>query len=259
MTNTGKSFDYYRDMYLFYSETKEHKNKVIKSVDICSNYLLGGGVFSVNVSGGKDSMAMAHLVNLIRPGIKMVSEKDDLDFPGEIEYLNNVKSSFKWNLEIISPDVSLWENLKSFDLREDMHSKGTNFSETYFYGLLRDYQKRNAVDHIFLGLRCEESKGRLWNFKKNGHIYFNKSWGHFVCQPLALWKGKDVFAYLFSNDIPILDVYFKNALAEPEQIRKSWVIPSAQTKDGQMAWLKFYYPEIFNKLSKIQPTLRCFS
>jgi len=194
----------------------------------------------------------------IDPSVQIVSEKDDMDFPNEIVFMENLRERYNLNLDIITPSVSLWSEVKNFDITEDLHSKGTDFSDTYFYDLLKEYQAKNNIKGVMLGLRAEESNGRSWNAKKNGVIYYNRSWKHIVCQPLAWWSTADVFAYLFSNDIPILDVYFKNEYAEPEQIRKSWILPSARANKGQAVWLKHYYPELFYRLAAIQPSIRCF-
>lgn len=250
--------EYYEEMYRFHAQTDKFKRQVEKSITVVNQFLEMGKKSTLNVSGGKDSVAMAHMVTLIDPTIKVVSEKDDMDFPNELEFMQDLQKRYGWDMDIITPSVSLWSQLDKFDITEDLHSKGTDFSDTYFYNLLREYQHQNQIEGVFLGLRAEESKGRRYNFLKNGHIYWNKSWQHWVCQPLAHWKGADVFAYLFSNDIPILDVYFKNKFAEPEQIRKSWILPSARASQGQAVWLKYYYPELFNRLSQKQAIIRGF-
>ncbi len=250
------NFEYYRDMYLFHAQTNAFEKKVQQAKNVIQEFFDLGVKNTVNVSGGKDSTAMMHLAWSIDPSVQCVSEKDDMDFPNEIPFMEDLRSRYNLNLDIITPSVSLWSEVGNFDITEDLHSKGTSFSDTYFYNLLKEYQERNRIKGVMLGLRMKESKGRRWNYLKNGHIYWNKSWQHWVCQPLALWTGADVFAYLFSNDIPILDVYFKNEYAEPEQIRKSWILPSARASKGQAVWLKHYYPELFYRLSAIQPTLR---
>jgi len=253
-----KTYDYYRDMYLFHAQTKAFQKRVAQSNAIIEQFLALGVKSTVNISGGKDSTAMMHMVWQLCPNIQCVSEKDDMDFPEELPYMHLLREKYQLNLDIITPSVSLWSQIQNFDVTEDLHSKGTDFSDTYFYALLKEYQAQNNIKGVFLGLRAEESNGRAWNAKKNGHIYYNQTWQHMVCQPLAWWTTADVFAYLFSNDIPILDVYFKNQYAEPEQIRKAWILPSSRAAQGQAVWLKHYYPDIFNKLAAKQASIRCF-
>jgi hypothetical protein len=64
---------------------------------------------------------------------------------------------------------------------------------------------------------------------------------------------------LFSEDLPILNVYFQTKFVDsPEDIRKSWILPSAQASSGQALWLKYYYPEIFQKLCLKNPQLKSY-
>lgn len=252
-----KPLSYWRNIYLMRAQNPQFKKRVEKSISIIKEFLGMGKKVYCSISGGKDSTAMAHLVWKLAPGMKFVSEKDDMDFPGEREYLESLAREYQWNMDILTPSVKLWDIVMGYDVTEDIHSKGTSFSDEYFYDLLREYQTKNKMEGVFLGLRAQESKGRLWNFKKRGEIYWNESWQTWICQPLALWSAVDVFAYLFSNNIPIMDVYFKTRfIGSPERIRKSWILPSAQSSQGQALWLKYYFPEIFDRLAILQPKLR---
>lgn len=208
--------------------------------------------------GGQDSTAMMHLIGSISITTDFVSVKDDMDFPGEIEYLRSL-TPIGPRVSILSPDKRLWEEAKKHDFTEDIHSKGTAFSDENFYGLLKEYQREHQYKGVFLGLRAEESNGRAWNRKKNGLIYYNEDWHQLVCQPLADWTGMDVMAYLVSREVPILYVYFLTKFVKaPHEIRKSWVLPSGQSSSGQALWLKYYFPEIFHRLAAINPKMRVY-
>lgn len=251
--------DYWRELYQTHANTTAFKKRVEKTKVIIDDYISLGVKCYGSISGGKDSTVLMHLVNVVSPYTPFVSEKDDMDFPGELEYMHLLQEKYNLTLDILTPPVMLWDVIMKHDFTEDIHSKGANFSDEYFYGLLRNHQQENNYKGVFLGLRATESKGRLWNVKTNSYIYYNQDWKQLVCQPLAEWSAKDVFAYLFSNDIPILDVYFKtNFVKSPEEIRKSWILPSAQTSQGAALWLKYYYPDIFRKLCIINPKLRSY-
>lgn len=247
----------YIDYCLLHSESKEYKKKVEKSKVIINNFLDLSVKCYGAISGGKDSTVMMHLINSNSNTTPFVSEKDDMDFPNELSYINELRDKYNLNLTILTPNVKLWDIIKDYNFIEDIHSQDCEFSKKYFYDLLKNHQKEFNYKGVFLGLRNEESKGRLWNFKSKGNIYYNNEWNQLICQPLSEWKGIDIFAYLFSNEIPILDVYLKTKFVKsPEEIRKSWILPSSQTNSGQALWLKYYYPEIFTKLSIINPKLR---
>ena len=251
--------EYWSELYLTHSKTQVFKRRVEKSKEIIIEFIELGVKSYGAISGGKDSTVLMHLINSICPTMPFVSEKDDMDFPNELEYMQLLETKYNLPLTILTPDVKLWDILLNHDFTEDIHSKGTNFSDQYFYGLLKEYQTQNQYKGIFLGLRAKESKGRLHNLMSRGYIYYNSTWKQVICQPLADWTAQDIFAYLFANNVPILDVYFKTKFVDsPEDIRKSWVLPSAQTSRGQAVWLKYYYPEIYRKLCMINPKLRSY-
>jgi len=248
----------WKKIYLEYSKLDIFKQRIQYSKQIIREFLNRvDGNKSISISGGKDSTVMLHLISTIEKNIKVVTEKDDMDFPGEIEYINYLSKLVNMKIDIIKPKNNLWSVIKNYDFLEDIHSKDKEFSKDFFYNLLKEYKLKNKIKGTFLGLRAEESKSRLWNKKRNGYIYFNKTWNEWVCQPIVNWTSNDIFAYLFKNNIPIFEIYFKNKfLEDPGKIRKSWILPSAQSSEGYCLWLKYYYPEIFYKLYKINPKVR---
>ena len=58
-------------------------------------------------SGGKDSTALTHLACVdMRAPLRVYSEKDDLDYPGEEEYVSALAAQWGLDLEIVRPDTS---------------------------------------------------------------------------------------------------------------------------------------------------------
>lgn len=246
-------WEHFVDNCIENSKLDSYRRKVDKSIAITKEAIGMGISWYVAWSGGKDSTVLAHLVNEQVPGIPVWSEKDDCDFPGELDYVLEVAKKYNFNLALTQPESSLWDMLDSYDIFEDLHSRGTRFSDSFFYSAVEEQMQK--YDGCFLGLRTEESKSRLWNYKKHGYIYKKKD-GKYICTPLANWKAIDVFTYLIANDIPVLDVYKKTKFSSPEQIRKAWVLPSKQAKDGYCVWLRYYYPELYNKLARRFPKIK---
>jgi 3'-phosphoadenosine 5'-phosphosulfate sulfotransferase (PAPS reductase)/FAD synthetase len=256
----NKDYEYWKKLYLAHSKTNSFKKNIQKSKDIISEFLNLGVKSYISWSCGKDSTAMMHLILSLNKDIKVVSEKDDMDFPEEKEYLNEMVKLYNIDIDVISPDVNLWDIIINHNIVEDIHSKGVDFSDKYFYNLLREYSEKNKYKGILLGLRAGESRGRLMNLKVHRYIYYNQNFKQVFCQPIAEWTAKDVFAYLFSNNIPILPVYFKtNFVNSPEDIRKSWILPGNRASEGNASWLRYYYPSIFKKLCIIHPELRSYT
>ena len=201
--------DYWREVYLIHAKSYGYKKRLFQAREVVKKFIsLDLGNYLCSWSGGKDSTALVHLATRIKPRLKIMTEKDTMDFPGEEEYVKKIEKKYNLNLDIVSPCVDLWEVVGNYDFTEDIHSSNTQFSKDYFYNLLKDYHKKNKIDAVFLGLRNEESKQRHFNYKKRGFFYRKKN-GEWVCNPLSLWTGKDIFAYLFSEEVPIFDVYFK--------------------------------------------------
>jgi 3'-phosphoadenosine 5'-phosphosulfate sulfotransferase (PAPS reductase)/FAD synthetase len=240
------------ERFLLRSRLSIFRKRVERAEEIIREALSLGLCWYTTCSAGKDSVVLSHLVSSISPGIEVWSEKDEFDFPGEVEYLENLREKFGWNLNIVRPDGDMTGFLETADICEDLHSRKAGFSSKFFYALIERQEAR--FNGVFLGLRAEESIGRRLNFRKRGEIY-RRSSGKWTCIPLANFEGEDIFAYLVSREIPILDVYKKTMFhdGDPCRIRKAWFLPSGNAKDGQCAWLKYYYPALYAKLLKLDP------
>lgn len=240
--------------YRLWGKLSIHKKRLDKARAIVDDALALGIAWYIGVSGGKDSMALAHLVSIIMPGVEMWCHKDDLDFPGEKEFVEKATKKYGWNMKIVSPSVSLYEAIQkmNIDVCEDIHSRGTELSDKYFYSMIREQEKK--FGGCFLGLRKQESRGRLKNYMSRGSLYQRKN-TKWTCNPLSNWTGDDVFAYLVINEIPIFDIYFKTKFhdGDPTRIREAWFLPGQSARKGQVVWLKYYYPELYYKLLDIAP------
>lgn len=254
--NHGNEFNI--EKYRLNSQLKSYKKNLDNAIRIVKEALSKNIAWYVAWSGGKDSTVLAHLINSIFPGMPIWSEKDDCDFPGEIDYVEKVAKKYGFNLTIHKPNELLWEFIKNgnIDICEDLHSRSTQLSDKYFYSAIEKQEKK--YDGVFLGLRVEESRARLRNYGIRGSIYQRKN-GKYTCCPLALWSGTDIFSYLVVNDIPILDIYYKTKYHKSsEDIRKAWMLPSKQACRGYCAWLRYYYPEMYDRLVMIFPKVRSY-
>jgi 3'-phosphoadenosine 5'-phosphosulfate sulfotransferase (PAPS reductase)/FAD synthetase len=144
-----KPITYWEKIYLQHSKSDLFKRKVDKSAEVINDFFDLKIKSYGSISAGKDSTAMMHLIYLLDSDFKFVTEKDDMDFPEEIPYIKNLQQK-GYNIEIISPDDNLWDEIVHHDFCEDIHSKGTDFSDKYFYGLLKKYQSENNYKGVFL-------------------------------------------------------------------------------------------------------------
>lgn len=244
--------------------TRAYKRHLDCAKSVVASFLAEAPNSAVMWSGGKDSTALAHLVT-VTMGVRLplVSEKDDLDYPGELEYVQSLAQAWGGDLRVITPAKSpkrwIAEHASEFVGHEDMHSRAAGLSKECFYELVESATKQ--YDGILLGLRQHESAGRKMNRLTHGLVYSRKA-GQLVGQPLGDWTGLDVYAYMVSHGIPFLPVYKCVALMdrdEPWRVRKSWWLPGNHTRWGGVAWLRHYWPSLFDELVRLMPDARLFA
>lgn len=203
---------------------------------------------------------MAHLALGVCPNLELISEKDDLDFPGEVQYVEGLAQQWGARLTIVTPDVSpaewMREHGASLAPGDDIHGRAAALSKACFYGVV---EAATAGRSVLLGLRAEESRGRCANRASRGLVYHaRKQW---VGMPLGDWTGLDVMAYLLANGIEPLPLYQCVALMharEPWRLRKSWWVPGSSGSMGGVHWLRHYYPSLYAKLLEWVPAAQSF-
>lgn len=249
----------WRMLALAHARTREHARRVDAARRVVEGALTQEGTWAVMWSGGKDSTAMADLVLGVAPGLELVSEKDDLDFPGEREYVEALAARWDARLTVLEPPVSpaAWmaQHGVGLDGDADVHSRAAGLSKECFYGVVEGYTRGRP---IMLGLRSEESRGRKLNRASHGSLYLKRC-GQWVATPVVDWTGLDVFAYLLAREIPILPLYQCVALmhaSEPWRVRKSWWLPGGAGRHGQVTWLRHYYPSLYERLVQWIPASR---
>jgi len=170
-----------------------HKARVQRSLGIVADMAKRCPSAYIAWSGGKDSTALVHLV-CVEAGlpVRAMSIKDDLDFPGEEEYVLDLSAEWGVACDIVRPPFSLQDWLKQhgaeLDPGEDMHGRDVAFAKKAFYLVVEAYRLSHASPGVYLGLRKEESRARMMNRIQRGPIYTKKT-GETVCQPLCDWTG----------------------------------------------------------------------
>jgi len=174
-------------------------------------------------------------VSTISRGLKAVAK--ELNFKLDFRFFKEEVLSRKYNVNEASskqlPDVKEWID---FTIKE-----------------------KNKNSGVFMGLRIEESKNREIHLLRNlGYAsqyktassrFYKGSW---YCNPVAEWSGTDVFAFLLSRNIPIIDIYRRYKVWEredPRAIRFHNITPR-NFADKMVVWLKYHYPKEYERMLK---------
>jgi 3''-phosphoadenosine 5''-phosphosulfate sulfotransferase (PAPS reductase)/FAD synthetase and related enzymes len=242
-----------------HARTQAFKRHVEKSRRVLDDILNTTPDAAVSWSAGKDSSVMTHLCCVLHGAPwKVYSEKDDLDYPGEEEYVTRYAREWKLDLEILRPPISpkQWfiEHAKEIGPSGEIHARAAGLSKACFYNVMEECNKRH--DCSILGLRSEESGIRRHARMAKGLYYQLKTTGRHRAIPISDWSALDVYAYAVAHGIELLPVYRCVAFAhrhEPWMLRKSWWLPGGHAATGSVAWLRRYWPSLYRQLCEWMP------
>ena len=244
------------------SKMRAYKNKKLKSIDLCVESLENHRNPYVALSGGKDSVAMAFIVNdaakKCGKDFKLWVHLSDASFPGTEETCINVSKMIGRELNISRYEQSAFD-LLTVDPVQAFGKKGVFFEE------VRKYNK--TKDLAFVGVRAYESKRRMKAAKSHGSSFFSASMGNIdICNPLQWFDVYDVFAALYEYNAPIHPIYKKisidngtNGNGEPYFIRLSYITAKDLWNRGTMIFIKYNYPEIYGKIIEKCPDVSRFT
>lgn len=249
---------------LAHSRTLVHRRRVESAQRHLEAAVRHGGAVGLWWSGGKDSTVLTHLAAQLHAPVRYLSVKDDMDYPGEESYVRELAESWGVRVEVLRPAVSAWGALVAnaaagAGVQEDIHAYDSGLSRACFAPVVEEANRTLEVS--VLGLRAEESRGRRANRALRGVLYPRRGLGLgggplWVSQPLADWKGVDVYAYAAAHEVPLFPVYRCIALMhrqEPWRLRMDWWWPGAHAARGGMAWLRRYYPGLYRQALSAWP------
>lgn len=239
------------------SKSLRYKQLKEKAINTSAELLLKHNNPYLAISGGKDSVAMAFIVNeasvMVNKSFRLWCHASDASFPGTIETVRKVA-------ETINKPLDIFESNKAFEYVKSKQKK--SFGKTgVFFDSVREYAEDK--DLCFVGVRAYESKRRMNAAKAHGMVYYSKDMGDItVCNPLQWFKLEDVAAALYEFNAPLHPIYYKhsidgkNKFGEDQFIRLGYITSKDLLSKGTAVFLKLNYPDIFNKLCKEFPQIR---
>lgn len=244
-----KQFDAVRDGTASISQAKR----------VVANFHIEHPRSYVGWSGGKDSTAMMHLIRVACGiDIQAVSVRDDLDFPGDEDYVRGLAVAWSVRLDVLRCPLSYQDWLAAHPDLDPSENVLTSpeLRRNSFFKMLDEYRAKQKLDAAYAGMRADESIGRRANARFHGTAYLRAD-GLWMCQPLAWWSGLDVMGYLLSHDIDPHPVYRCLAFdaRDPSRLRDNgWLPGTFGSWTGRFAWLRRYYPSLHRRLCEILPT-----
>lgn len=233
-----------------------YRKKHDAAVDLATDMLMQYERPYLALSGGKDSVAMAFIINeaarIVGKDFEVWCHVSDASFPGTVE---TVRETCKR----IGRKLVLYESKESaFDLVKE-NQKQAFGKNGRFFDSIRDYA--NDKDLAFVGTRAYESKRRMKAAKVHGSVFKSKSMGDVtVCCPLLWFRLEDVAAALYEYNAPIHPIYYKQSIDsrknindETQWIRLSYVTSRDLLNKGTVVFLKLNYPDLYNKLKAANP------
>lgn len=235
-----------------------YKRKKEKAINICIDQFESHKNPYCAISGGKDSVAMACLVNdaarQCGKGFRLWSHISDASFPGTLETCQALASKIGRDLDLFQSD-SAFDNVSG--------KKRMAFGKTgVFFNSVRDYAKDK--DLSFVGVRAYESKRRMQAAKAHGMCFHSSGMGNVdVVNPLQWFRLVDVASLLYEYNAPIHPIYYKfctdtelNSNKEPLFIRLGYITSKDLLDKGTAVFLKTNYPGIYNNLMERFPEIR---
>jgi 3'-phosphoadenosine 5'-phosphosulfate sulfotransferase (PAPS reductase)/FAD synthetase len=241
------------------SKQPQYQAKKRKAQELIADMLLSHNAPYLALSGGKDSIAMAYIVDGVSTScgkeFRVWSHISDASFPGTVEIVCDVCDQLNRPLDIFQSTVA-FESAAEKDKRA--------FGKTgIFYDSIREYTKDK--DLSFVGVRAYESKRRMKAAKIKGASFFSESMGSVtVCYPLLWFRLEDVAAAIYEYNAPMHPIYSKQAVSkrnkfgEEQWVRLGYVTSKDLLNKGTAVFLKLNYPDLYAKFAEAYPELRLY-
>jgi len=185
-----------RRAFTVWAESREHRRLVAETLAEIRRILEEHPGAYVSYSGGKDSIVLLHLAARVKPGLRVFHwDHGPYLMPREVEA--EILSIAK----IIAPRAGLRVYTAPGLWREE-----ARWDYQYWYRAFHaklEELARQGWEPALIGLRAEESTRRRLRTRdpcKRGNHGLE-------CYPLRKWSHRDIWAYIFTHNLPYPRVY----------------------------------------------------
>lgn len=243
---------YEKQLYTYNVGKQSYINKIEEAKKIIKDAVSMNKKMSISCSYGKDSIVLLDLVFSITNEVIVIQSDSGYQLPDTYRIRNFYENKFNYKTQIIEQLLPFNEFLKLYGMQSVNRTRTQHKKvvETTKKDRLNEKAKENGIELTFWGLRKSESKARD-SFLINRNIFYNKTKNMWFCSPLAYLSNTDIWTYIFTNNLEYPNFYdMQNCGKTREWIRNtSWVTTDGANK-GTIVWLKYNFPEYFDKLKK---------
>jgi len=241
----------WNSLFLLHSKTKGFKHKIEKAKEKILDAFAKYPKWYVAFSGGKDSLCVVGLCAELGVDVELFSFYDDRAFSFTEEYIRYVAEYFDLDL-----DFRYFED-RVLNRKYNVNLPSSKQLPDVKEWIDKNIKEKNKNAGVFMGLRIEESKSRKMHLLKNlgyatqykteNERHYKESW---YCNPVAELNSTDIFAYLLSRNIPIIDIYKRYKMWIPEDPRaiRFHNITPRNFADTMIPWLKYHYPDEYKRM-----------
>lgn len=211
----------------------------------------------MSMSWGKDSIFLYFLLREVKPDIPVIYVNSGYALPDTYLIRDTIVKEYKPNYYEINQPTDYIELCKIVGLpHERSRQEQKNAVQMIKKNVLDEFAENQGFDLCFWGIRKDESHARRMMYAKYG--YFIKTGKIHKCHPIAnilidqLWYFYDKF------EIPINEMYTKTLFLNKFQIRNTGWLSTDGARKGQIQWLKYYYPDYYNRLCSMFPQIRAY-
>lgn len=213
------------------------------------------GRIGVSFSGGKDSTVLLDLARKVEPDIAAAF------FDSGCEYTWTYDMIAHYAVTPVLPAMSLLDMCRYggyWGYRTPTDPDATfQFGEVLVKEPSARFVREQGLSVVGIGLRGQESRGRLISAKVHGDLYWVKSESVWHLCPLSQWKVQDIWAYIASRDLRYNHAYDRMADAgiPREEWRVSTLLGVVGAGIGRYCFLRQVDPEMWARLSAEFPKI----
>ncbi|WP_319506247.1 phosphoadenosine phosphosulfate reductase family protein [uncultured Methanolobus sp.] len=193
---------------------------------------------TVSYSGGKDSLAVLHLVSECLDDYTLLFADTGIEFPETVQNVHDVAQRYGKPLNMISSGDAFWDSVDSFgppSVEVRWCCKVCKLGP--ITQIINDNYENGCL--TFIGQRKYESSTRA----KSERVWKNPWVGNQVAAaPIQSWTAMHVWLYIFKNDL-LFNPMYENGF---DRIG-CWLCPSCSLAD--LVRLKETHPEMEKKLN----------